>query len=215
MYPFEPGCTHLLAGQSGSGKTTYIFNVMKHQQEMFGDFPPQKIKYYYGIYKPLFDKMKETIPNISFQLGLPSLQELEEFTDPDHHTMIIIDDLMTLAKDSSIVEDIFCQISHHKFVTCYLLVQNLYAQGKKMRTISLNAKYMTIFRNPRDAYQLQILGRQLFPGNSHALVEAFEDCLKHDTFAYLVIDLTPHTPQEQRVRTHIFPAQLTIVYVPQ
>lgn len=83
-----------------------------------------------------------------------------------------------------------------------------------MRNISLNAKYITIFRNPRDAFQLQILGRQLFPTKPNAIVEAFTDALKQDKFAYLTIDLTPHTPQEHRIRTCIFPSDTTIVYVP-
>ncbi len=215
MYPFEAGCTHILAGQSGSGKSTYVYNILKHQDVMFGQFPPKVIKYFYGIYQPLFDEMKSTIPNISFHPGLPTHEDIENFTNPSTHCVIIIDDLMASAKDSDIVQDIFTKISHHRFCSCFLLLQNLFAQGKAMRTISLNSKFITVFRNPRDAFQLQILGRQLFPKSPNAIVEAFNDCLTLDRFPYLVIDLTPHTPSEHRIRTKIFPSETTIVYVPQ
>ena len=140
MYPFEAGCTHILAGQSGSGKSTYIYNILKHQDDMFGENPPKMIKYYYGIYQPMFDDMKSTIPNIAFIQGLPTHEDLEGFTDPSFHTVIVLDDLMELAKDSVLVQDIITKISHHRFCTCFLLLQNLYAQGKTMRSISLNAK---------------------------------------------------------------------------
>ena len=215
MYPFDAGCTHILAGVSGSGKSSFIYNILKHQHVMFGNNPPKLIKYYYGIYQPMFDEMKSTIPNISFHSGLPSHEDLEGFTDPSFHTALIFDDLMDLAKDSVLVQDIFTKISHHRFCTCFLLLQNLYAQGKTMRTISLNAKYITIFRNPRDAFQLKILGAQLFPQTSNAIVESFTDCLLHNKFAYLTIDLTPHCIQEHRIRTGILPLEDTIVYVPQ
>jgi len=214
MYPFQPGTTHILAGQSGAGKSMYVYNILKHQNVMFGNSPPKQIKYYYGIDQPLYEEMRTTIPNISFQLGLPSQEDLEEFTDPSYHTLIIIDDLMESVKCSSIVEDIFTKISHHRYCSCFLLLQNLYVQGKCMRTINLNAKYITVFRNPRDAFQLQILGRQLFPTRPNALLESFEDCLENDKFAYLTIDLTPHTPHNHRMRTRIFPSESTIVYAP-
>ena len=75
--------------------------------------------------------MKREIENISFQQGLPSEEE-----------MIIIDDLMDEACNSQVVELIFTRISHHRFCSCFYIVQNAFVQGKKQMTINLNTKYV-------------------------------------------------------------------------
>ena len=92
MLEFNPGSTHILSGQSGSGKTRFILRVLQNMDKIFGEHPPLKIRYYYGIWQDNYDQMKREIENISFQQGLPSEEELMDFTDPKIHTMIIIDD---------------------------------------------------------------------------------------------------------------------------
>ena len=66
MFPFEAGCTHITIGQSGSGKTQFIYKVLKNKNVMFDNNPPQKIRYYYGIWQDLFTEMLEVIDGISF-----------------------------------------------------------------------------------------------------------------------------------------------------
>ena len=39
-------------------------------------------------------------------------------------------------------------------------------QGKSSRTINLNTNYIILFKNPRDKYQVYLLARQMFPGQS-------------------------------------------------
>ena len=66
----------------------------------------------------------------------------------------------------------------------------------------------------RDVQQTVSLGRQLFPGNGMALVEAYKDATKIK-YGYLVIDLTTNGDDTFRMRRKIFPSEDHWVYVPQ
>ncbi len=70
---------------------------------------------------------------------------------------------------------------------------------------------MVLFKNFRDAPQVSILGRQLYPRRSHELIEAYEDCMT-GTYNYLIIDMTPDGEDEYRLRTRVFPGEDQIVY---
>jgi hypothetical protein len=70
--------------------------------------------------------------------------------------------------------------------------------------MSLNSHYIVMFKNPRDAHQISILGRQMHPGKSRFLVEAFKDATAKP-YGYLLIDLKPDTDEKYRIRTNIFP----------
>lgn len=72
----ETPSTAMLAGPSGSGKTTFIFKAIKHANGLFTQ-PPKRIFYCYGVYQPLFDRMKECLQNIEFVEDIPSRQSLE------------------------------------------------------------------------------------------------------------------------------------------
>jgi hypothetical protein len=215
MFPFEAGCTHILSGQSGSGKTQFIYKLLRNAQTMFGDQPPQVIRYYYGIWQPTFDRMKAEIPNISFHEGIPTEEELLEFTKPGVHTLICLDDVMHIASNSSVVELIFTRLSHHRTLTCLYIQQNAYVKGKNQVTISMNAKYLEIFRSPRSLLQLQYLNSQIFPKTKSFLTDAYKDVMSEEQYGYLVIDLTAHCSDELRVRTRVFQGEQTIVYKPE
>jgi hypothetical protein len=81
-----------------------------------------------------------------------------------------------------------------------------------MRTLSLNSHYLILFKNPRDHLQIATLARQMYPGKSQFLVEAFEDATKQP-HGYILIDLKPQTEEELRIRSNILPSDKMIVYV--
>lgn len=179
---------------------------------MFGDVPPAAIRYFYGIWQSTFEEMSKDIKNISFHEGLPSEDELLAFTDPKKHTLIVLDDLMHSASNSSLVELIFTRLSHHRFMSCLYIQQNAYVRGKNQVTISMNAKYIEIFRSPRSILQLKYLNSQIFPHAKNLLIDAYKDVMQEDQYGYLVIDLTAHSPDDYRLRTRVFPKEQTIVY---
>jgi len=212
MLGFDAGSTHIVFGQSGSGKTNFIMRILQNKQHLFGAQPPSIVKYYYGIWQDTYNQMQESIENISFQKGLPTEDELLTLTDPENHSLIIVDDLMNEAANSSVMELLFTRISHHRNCTCFYILQNAFISGKKQVTINLNAKYIEVFRSPRSLLQLSYLNSQIFPQNPGFLIRVYDDVMKNEQYGYLVIDLTAQCPDELRLRTKIFPGEDTIIY---
>ena len=92
------------------------------------------------------------------------------------------------------------------------LVQNLFPKNKYARTISLNAHYMVLFKNPRDVGQFAVLAKQMYPSGSQFAVEAYKDATGCP-YGYLLVDLKPDTDEQHRWRTNIFPDEMTCVYI--
>ena len=85
---------------------------------------------------------------------------------------------------------------------------------KESRTISLNAQYMAVFKNPRDASQVTHLAKQMYPGRVNFMQEAFKDAT-NVPYGYLLVDLKQDTPEDLRLCTTILPDDaVQYVYVP-
>ena len=210
MYPFPDSSTIAITGTTSSGKTTWLYRLLRHKDEMFA-VPPERILYCYGIFQSLFDEMKKRVPAITFCPGLPTESELDSLTSNGKHNLVILDDLMNRVTKNEDMELLFTRGAHHRRLTIIYLNQNMYCQGKSSRTINLNTHHMVLFRNPRDMSQISVLVRQVFPGKGNALVEAYRDCMK-EPFGYLVLDLSPFTEDKYRMRTRIYPGETTVIY---
>ena len=79
--------------------------------------------------------------------------------------------------------------------------------------MSLNSHYIVVFKNPRDALQIATLARQMYPGKSKFLVEAYKNATEKP-FGYLMLDLKPDTEEKYRIQTNIFPTDIHYVYTP-
>ena len=84
-------------------------------------------------------------------------------------------------------------------VSVLYLTENIFYSGKQNRMILLNAHYLVLFRNPRDATQVAYLTQQMYPGKSKFLIEAFKDAMI-ELFSYLLINLKPDMDKKFRVR---------------
>ena len=69
-----------------------------------------------------------------------------------------------------------------------------------------------IFKNPRDGSQSVHLAKQMYPGKTHDLRQAFA-LATQQPHGYLLIDLKQATPEGMRLRSHIFPGESQEVYV--
>jgi len=173
---FKHPFTCIVAGPSGCGKTQFTIKLIKQVKTLIEPIP-EKIVWCYGVYQQTFEKL----PEVQFHEGLP---EISAF-DGTQKTLLILDDLMHETDDR--VTKIFTKISHHMDVSVLYLSQNIFYGGKQNRTIGLNAHYLVLFRNPRDATQVSHLARQMYPGKTKFLVEALwplsPDCCKAVLFS--------------------------------
>jgi len=167
------------------------------------DPPPRRVVYCYGEYQQLFSQY----PRVTFHQGLPNLDDF----DGREPTLLVIDDLMNETDGS--VANLFTKGSHHRNISVVFLVQNLFHRNKHIRTISLNAHYMVLFKNPRDASQFASLARQMYPNKSAFAVEAYKDATR-EPYSYLFVDLRPEQDEDLRLRTNVFPDETGYVYVP-
>mgnify|MGYP003488519533 FL=1 len=165
--------------------------------------PPEKLLWHYGVYQDIF----EEYPSIEFNEGLPDPNSFDGKT----RVLLVIDDLMTETNDS--IVKMFTKISHHKSVSIMYLTQNLFYGSKQNRTLSLNTHYMIVFKNARDATQVAILAKQMYPGKSKFMLEAFQDATSVP-YGYLLIDMRADLEDRYRLRTKIFPGEQQTVYVP-
>lgn len=208
MIKIKPASTLMVSGASKSGKTMFVFKLLKNKDIMF-EKPVHKVFYHYSMYQSLFDQMKKEIPNIFFIEGLPD--SLELMSEKSKHSLVCLDDLMFQVGNDPKAASFFTVASHHLELSIIYLTQNLFAPGKVARTISLNSEYLCIFKNLRDSHQVSLLGSQIFPGQSKSFLECYKDAVK-SPYSYLFIDLTANSSDLVRLRTKIFPDERTIIY---
>ena len=77
-----------------------------------------------------------------------------------------------------------------------------------MRTISLNSHYIILMKGIRNIQQIEYLGRQIYGSKAKSLVNIFKHATERP-YSYLVIDLHPSSNDKYRLRTRIFPEELT------
>ena len=171
--------------------------------------PPEKITWCYGEWQPLYSTLSTIHPNLECVEGLPDLSSF----DPNNRNLVVIDDLMSETDER--VTKLFTKKSHHCNTSVIYLVQNVFPKGKESRTISLNAQYMVLFKNPRDNTQVVNLAKQMFPGRVKYMQEAFRDATSVP-HGYLFVDLKQSTPEHLRLRSNIIPDSGTYqcAYIP-
>jgi len=205
---FKPYSTFALSGATQSGKTRWLYKFLQHLDDMFEDDPPKKVLYCFGVYQELYDDMKSIC---TFHEGLPTADTINDFANGEHR-IIVLDDLLNDVVQNTDMEKLFVLGSHHKKLSVFFLSQNLFQQGRCARTIALNTAYLILFKNYRDTSQLITLGRQLVPGHHNVLIEAYKDATTLTRYGYLIIDLSPHTEDQFRWRTRVFPGEDPIIY---
>ena len=197
QHPF----TSIVSGPTGCGKTQWVIRFLQHLHEMV--FPvPQSIVYSYGEWQPSYRDLPSHVQLVE---GLPTIPEYSK-----ESMLLIIDDQMDHTDNK--ITRLFTKGSHHRNVSVIYIVQNLFDKNKEHRTISLNAHFLVVFKNPRDRSQIIHLAKQMYPGQIHYVKEAFALATRQP-HGYLLIDLKQSTPEQLRLRGYIFPGETREVYV--
>ena len=152
--------------------------------------PFSKIFFCYSIWQNLYSDMQNEISHIHFHTGLPSMETLTEWGSLTGHNILVLDDLMMEAVDSSEIFHLMCEGLHHHQITVIHILQSVFHQGKSMRSASVNAHYFILMNNKRDKNQILTLGKQIFPGKTNYFLDSFEKSTSLD-FDYLLFDICP------------------------
>lgn len=196
--------TCLISGPTQSGKTYFVNQCLEQLNDIMVPLP-QDIIWCYGVWQNLYEKLQRR--GVIFHEGLIDMTSFKG----DKRCLLIIDDLMSETTEK--VTQLFTKGSHHLNISVIYIVQNLFGKNKEQRTISLNSHYLVIFKNPRDASQITTLAKQMYPGKTQFLLEAYKDAVSKPN-GYLLVDLRQRTPENLRLRSNIFEKQGITVYVP-
>ena len=198
----------MISGPTMCGKTRLLVKALK--ENLFQPVPTRLI-WVYGEWQPSYEEIRAFWPKVEFEREMTP--ELYETINSDQNNLVVLDDKMNDDGGSKTLAKLFTQGAHHRNLTVVFIVQNLFHQGDSMRSVSLNAHYMLLFKNPRDKGQVRALGSQMFPGDANYLVSAYCDATE-ERYGYLLLDLHPETPEPLRVRTGIYRDDVPYVYVP-
>lgn len=191
-YQFIHPFTMLISGPSGSGKTTFLNNLIKCKQFLISS-PITRIIWCYGE-----ENAKPNFEHIEYYNGIPNSLE----NDLNEPVLLILDDLMMGAFNKNVCE-LFTKGSHHRNFSVIVVTQNIFHKSSHTRDISLNSKYIVVFKNPRDKLQFQHLARQIEPEKSVELMRIYKE-VTNKPHGYLLIDLTQSINDLLRYRTNIF-----------
>ena len=102
-FRFEHPFTSMIAGMTGSGKTTWVLSLL-HQASETIYLPPERIVWCYSQWQPANTEMLVAMPHIEFVKGIPTALEQDSYFDVNKRNLIVFDDQTTDAsKDKRIV----------------------------------------------------------------------------------------------------------------
>lgn len=206
---FPQGATHLLIGASGSGKTYRMCDILKLKDTLLqnGD-KINNVVFCYADWQPTYTHLKEQKLVSKWINKMPSNDEFIALVSPFQHqggSIVVIDDFMgDINKE---LMKIVLNSSRHYNTSTFILFQSLFPPDNKIaRQISLNAKFLHIFKNPRDNYQIAQLARQLRPSSFKWLVQAYYK-ITEEPYSCLLVDLMQNTEEKFRFRSHYLPRE--------
>ena len=190
----------IVAGPSQCGKTTLVLDILKHRDILF-DKILGKIHWFSATEFPTELCSKKLLDDITFYDGVPCNLDMIK-----PYEIIVLDDLLEESKNNTLITSLFTRLVHHIPCVVFAITQNLFQASKEVRTRSLNANYIILFKNPRDRTQVATLARQMCAGNGSYLIQVFKDATKNP-HCYLLIDLNQNTSENLRLRTNCIPSK--------
>lgn len=201
--PFKLPQNFLVVGRSKSGKSQFIKKMILHSEDMFQP-SPARIIYCYSAWSVGYEDLEG---KVEFRKTIPKNEELTEWWEEHRReTLLIIDDFMHSINDE--ISKIFCITSHHAHVSCMVTLQNIFHPNPHIREISLNTDCFCLFKNSRSAKQIKTLASQMYPGKTEYFMDSYNKAVETQ-YGYLIV----HLDHKYALRTCIFPAENTLVYL--
>lgn len=202
---FRHPFTCIVAGPTKAGKTRWVERFVNNCHLLM-DQPPQQIFFAYAEWQPVYGQLPKMV---RLSEGLPDLSMLR--STPEVPKLLILDDMMQEMKRDKRLVELFTRGCHHWNVSCIHIVQNVFFEG--LRTSRVNAQYLVLMKNPSDKLQAMNLAKQLYPDRQKYFLDSFLDATSQP-YGYLLVDLSPLTEEQVRLRTNIFPGDTLAVYLP-
>ena len=208
---FETPANFLLLGPTGSGKTNWLLSLLKNNESHFKNKIHHLI-YFYADEDATHSKFK-AIPglNVIFHKGAPNT--LEDVKDmllqfpKEECKAVVFDDLYNDLK--KYMTTLFTVTSSHQNACFFLLGQTIFKDAT-LRILSQNAKYLIIFKNPRDKSVYTTLGSQVAPGKASLLKRAIEMATERP-YGYIVLDFHNSQHDFLRFRSNVLVHELPMV----
>ena len=195
---FKAPMSMTVIGPSGVGKTKFVRKFIESIPLGLMNERPTRIYWYFAHWQADYAEMQTTATNVVFRQGIPDTNEIEE------GSLVVLDDL-SYEGGALVARDMFTKLVHHKRMSVVYIAQNLFAQSKGSRDVTLNTQYIVLFRNVADKTQVMLLARRIFPENPNYMMDAYTDATR-PAYGYLLLDLRSTTADKDRLRTQIFPA---------
>ena len=209
LYPdfkFQHPMSILVVGPTNSGKTYFVDQLLSNLNEKMNFKNPNlkcRISWFYGQWQQCYSDMQRKLGKcIRFVQGLPEYNDDLGDIDIRFNHILVLDDLMLQAKDSTIVSKLFTQ-GRHRNASVILMLQNAFPKGKYNTDISRNAQYMILFKSPADRKQIEIISQRIFPKEQNTFMSIYnkETDKQH---GYILVDNTPSTRRDSQIVTDIF-----------
>lgn len=189
-FSLKEGSSMMVSGPTMCGKSTFVHALLK-DKSIFSR-PPERVYWFYGqATDDLNDK------DYILKEGLP-----DSFADIPPNSVIVLDDLMQEGKDHPGLTNLFTKLVHHKSLFVINITQNIFLRSAENRTRRLNSQYLVLFKNPSDATQIAVIGRQMYPSNPRFLPLVFSKATKRP-HGYVFIDLRQETDDDLRIRSRV------------
>lgn len=195
----------IITGCSGSGKSYLMKKIVENREVMF-DVKFVDVIWHYSEWQEIYTELRDN-HHVTFIEGPPSMEQYPPHCEPK---LVICDDFMDEIKNPEFLK-IAIKGSHHRSLSFFLLTQSIFPPH--MRQISLQAHYCILMKSPRDTAQIRTFCLQVDPTHWRSLMEAYQDATEQG-HSYLLFDLHVSQHASLRLRTHIFPNESTIVYIP-
>jgi hypothetical protein len=160
------------------------------------------VVYVYESHDSKFDEFQDEA-DITF---IKDIFGVDNLVIPGKVGLIVFDKIVNIEQNNTAAQyltQFFVYSATHENLIPIFLCHNLFS--KSIRTLSLNAANIVLFKTVRDRKQISVLASQLGVGSF--LSSCLDIATKTSDFGYILIDLTTTQKERFRYRNFIWPTE--------